>query len=206
MVHGSQKCYLASISEGVFDVVVSNRGYGVETLQTGGGNRLNFEVLAEELDDGVQASIAADAGLDSTLKERLIQARRGQGKFRANVAAVEPSCRLTGVSNPALLIASHIKPWGLCESAKERLDGMNGLLLTPDADRLFDRGFVSFESSGTVLVSPRVPDDDLRRLGLEQLLRNRSSDRSLYWSTGAFRPSQDVYLEYHRKAVFLSVI
>lgn len=203
---GSQKCYLAAIPEAVFDVIVSNRGYEAGHLQSGGGNRLNFEVLADELDDGVEASIINDPGLETTVKERLVLARRGQGKFRDNVSVIEPICRLTRVSNPSLLTASHIKPWGLCGSAKERLDGMNGLLLTPDADRLFDRGFVSFENDGAVLVSPRIPDDDLQRLGFDQLLRNRSADKSQHWRTDAFLPAQDVYLDFHRKSVFLSVI
>ena len=194
---GYQKCYLAAVPESVFDVIVTNRGYDAEHLKTGGGNRLNFEVLVDELDDGVEASIVNNPGLETTEKQRLVLARRGQGKFRDNVTAVEPACRLTGISNPALLIASHIKPWGLCDNAKERLDGMNGLLLTPDADKLFDRGFVSFDMSGAVLVSPQVPDDDLRRLGFEQLLSNRAADKSQHWRTGAFRPSQDAYLDFH---------
>jgi predicted restriction endonuclease len=74
---------------------------------------------------------------------------------------------MTGIANPTLLKASHIKPWRA--PAAERLDGMNGLLLTADADLLFDRGFISFSDEGEVLVSPRVEASDLRRLGFEQL-------------------------------------
>jgi putative restriction endonuclease len=48
--------------------------------------------------------------------------------------------------------ASHIKPW--CESTnEERLNGENGLLLTPSIDHLFDRGFISFEDNGELLIS-----------------------------------------------------
>ncbi|GMW05571.1 MAG: hypothetical protein AMXMBFR8_03680 [Nevskiales bacterium] len=39
-------------------------------------------------------------------------------------------------------------------SNEERLDGENGLLLTPTIDHLFDRGFISFEGDGRLLVSP----------------------------------------------------
>ena len=46
---------------------------------------------------------------------------------------------------------------------------MNGLLLTPDADLLFDRGFISFEDDGDVLVSRRIDREDLRRLGFQDL-------------------------------------
>jgi hypothetical protein len=65
------------------------------------------------------------------------------------------------VTNPWLLIASHIKPWRSCETATERLDGANGLMLTPDVDRLFDRGMISFSDDGAVLVSPALPAEDL---------------------------------------------
>ncbi|MGM5000125.1 HNH endonuclease [Tardiphaga sp. 538_B7_N1_4] len=40
-------------------------------------------------------------------------------------------------------------------TATERLDGANGLLLAPHVDRLFDRGLISFQASGEVLVSSR---------------------------------------------------
>jgi predicted restriction endonuclease len=51
------------------------------------------------------------------------------------------------------LRASHCKPWR-DSSNEERLDGENGLLLRPNADHLFDRGFIGFEDNGDVLVSP----------------------------------------------------
>jgi len=91
------------------------------------------------------------ARLDATEREALVKARVGQGVFRANVARVEPECRITKVSNPAYLIASHIKPWRHA-SNEERLSAHNGLLLAPHADFLFDRGFISF-GDGRLLIS-----------------------------------------------------
>jgi putative restriction endonuclease len=104
------------------------------------------------------------------------------------------------------LIASHIKPWRACKSAAERLDGMNGLLLTPDADHLFDRGFISFLDHGEVMVSPRVDSEDLRRLGFEQLAFERFGikEAPAVWQTEGFRPEQRTYLAYHRSDVFVS--
>lgn len=61
----------------------------------------------------------------------LVRARKGQGLFRARVASYSSKCRVTGVAEPSLLRASHIKPWSKCESNEERLDGANGLLLSP---------------------------------------------------------------------------
>ena len=53
-----------------------------------------------------------DAGITGpTFREQLVRARRGQGVFRANVLLREDSCRVTRVSEPRHLKASHIKPW-----------------------------------------------------------------------------------------------
>lgn len=202
---GNQKAYLTAIPEEVFDVVTAGAVFDQEALTRGGRNSLTFQVVTELLDDIVERRVASDPDLESTIKESVIQARRGQGKFRANVEAIERSCRLTGITNPSLLIASHIKPWRLCESAQERLDGMNGLLLTPDADLLFDRGFITFEDSGDVLVSPRVTHDDLYRLGFQQLVKERFglAEAPVIWRTEGFAESRRKYLAHHRSAVFI---
>jgi predicted restriction endonuclease len=101
----------------------------------------------------VQRSIEDDQSLSSTEKEQLIKARVGQGEFRQNVLMAAPRCRITGIENPALLRASHIKPWRFCSTSFERLGGYNGLALAPHADHLFDRGLISFSDKGEVLVS-----------------------------------------------------
>jgi hypothetical protein len=136
----------------------------------------------------------------------VIAARRGQGVFRANLQKIEKACRLTGITTPSLLKASHIKPWRACEAAQERLDGMNGLLLTPDADHLFDRGFISFEVGGEVRISPRVDREDLRRLGFDQLVFEATGmmEAPADWRTDSFLPQQRAYLNYHRNEVYLS--
>jgi hypothetical protein len=91
--------------------------------------------------------------VDPTERESLIMARRGQGIFKQRVMHAERMCRITKVDNPAHLRASHCKPWR-DSSNQDRLNGENGLLLTPTIDHLFDRGFISFENSGKLIVSP----------------------------------------------------
>jgi hypothetical protein len=203
---GYQSVYLAEIPEPVFETIVASASYNVGALARGGSNSLTFQVVTEILDDLVERRIAADARLDSTTRSSVIQARRGQGKFRSNVEAIERSCRLTGITNPSLLIASHIKPWRLCETAQERLDGMNGLMLTPDADLLFDRGFISFEDDGAVKVSPRADRMDLRRLGFEELAWENYGfgEASATWQSGLLAAGQCTYMDYHRSQVFVA--
>ena len=203
---GNQKVYLAEIDQELFDAVTARAAFDRLVLRAGGANSLVYEVAKELMDDAVERAVVADVALNDTERQSIIKARRGQGKFRANVEVIERECRLTGVANPLLLRASHIKPWHLCETAAERLDGMNGLLLTPDADHLFDRGFITFGEDGAVRPSSRVERLDLRRLGFDQLAIQRFGfeEAPVNWNVGTFQPAQQRYLDFHRAQVFVS--
>jgi hypothetical protein len=150
-------------------------------------------VVLIEWEDRLQAKIAASESIPETTRKALIYARRGQGKFKDNVARFEHECRITHVANPTHLIASHIKPWRE-SSNTERLAGGNGLLLTPSIDHLFDRGFISFDDEGSVLVSPVADTDSLPSMGI-------ACDRPLF--AGRFNTDQRYFLDYHRKEIFL---
>jgi len=105
---------------------------------------------------------------------------------------VESACRITKVDNPAHLVGSHIKPWRDATN-DERLDGENGLLLTPTIDHLFDRGFISFQNDGKLLISPVADPVSLRRMGVPPAV-----------NVGTFSREQSGYLEFHRDEVFLT--
>src|SRR5262245_58340800 len=203
---GNQGVYLAEIGKAAFDAVMAASVVNYALLLRGGANSLNYQVVTELLDDRVERSVLQDASLDSTVKQQVIQARRGQGKFRSSVEEIERACRLTKITNPSLLIASHIKPWRSCDTAGERLDGMNGLLLTPDADLLFDRGFITFENDGDVRVSPRMDRLDLKRLGLEVLDWERLGfgEAGAGWQPRGLAERQVGYMAYHREQVFVA--
>ena len=138
-------------------------------------------------------TVQADKGLPDTERRAVILARRGQGLFKQRVMQIESACRITGVSHAEHLRASHCKPWRDSTHA-ERLDGENGLLLTPNADHLFDRGFIGFEDSGDVLISPVAHAGSLARLGL-------APEGKL--NVGSFSEGQRKYLEFHRENVLL---
>jgi hypothetical protein len=94
----------------------------------------------------------------STEAERLVVMRIGQDVFRdALMDYWGACCPLTGITDPALLRASHIVPWAECSDA-QRLDVHNGLLLSALWDAAFDQGLVSFADDGTPLASPRLSD------------------------------------------------
>ncbi|MER2508273.1 MAG: HNH endonuclease signature motif containing protein [Amaricoccus sp.] len=85
----------------------------------------------------------------TTEAERLVVQRIGQDIFRDRLMDYwQGRCPLTGISDPALLRASHIIPWSECESDAERLDVHNGLLLSALWDAAFDCALVTLDDQG----------------------------------------------------------
>ena len=155
--------------------------------------RLGFDVLDIEIDeievedDRHQRELLNRGLVGPVERHQLVKSRRGQGVFRDNVESREPKCRITGVSNPRYLRASHIKPWRK-SSDIEKIDGNNGLMLAPHVDFLFDRGFISFEDNGTLIVSTQIEDGSLESWGIPSEM-----------NVGTFSPEQSVYLKFHRE-------
>jgi putative restriction endonuclease len=149
------------------------------------------EPTLEEWEGKLERAIRNDRRLEETQREALVQARRGQGIFRSNVQSIEHACRVTRVERREHLVASHVKPWR-DSSNDERLDGENGLLLTPTVDHLFDKGFISFENDGDLIISPVTDTISVQRMGI-------ATDREI--NVGPFSEGQRRFLEYHRDNV-----
>jgi putative restriction endonuclease len=145
---------------------------------------------AERADDVAEHALRARLGLDAGMRKSLLAARRGLGVFRDNVERYEQSCRLSGLLDRRHVRARHIKPWRECND-HEKLDGCNGLLLSPHFDQLFERGLISFEDDGELMVARHLNPAVLPAWGVV-LPRN----------VGAFHPGQCEYLAYHRLKVF----
>jgi len=82
-------------------------------------------------------------------------------------------CAVTGVAEPRLLRASHIKPWAQCETDADRLDVYNGLLLAAHLDAAFDAGLISFSDERQIIFSSRFRNEDRELLGLSDGLKLR---------------------------------
>lgn len=149
--------------------------------------------ILNDWDRELERRVDQDSELTKTEKEQVVKSRRGQGLFKARVASIETCCRVTKVSRPEHLIASHIKPWRVSGN-RERLDGENGLLLTPSIDHLFDGGFISFKNSGELIVSGVADRPSLIKMGIPQ---------SEGFNAGTFSRKQSEYLEYHRDTILL---
>ena len=105
--------------------------------------------------------------LNNTQKETIIQARIGQGIFRRNLIKFWNGCSLSGNPMTWFLNASNIKPWRDSDNA-ERIDVFNGLLLTPNYDKLFDKGYITFNNNGKILISSLIEKEERLLVGLKE--------------------------------------
>jgi len=195
--HGQQSTYLTQLSDRLGSLLVDLVGTeGRMIIQA--AQVEDFSLSAPNIGQVIweehQLSVVQeDVRLMATEKQSIVLARRGQGLFRQRVSTLERACRITKVTQPEYLRASHSKPWRDSNN-EERLNGENGLLLTPDVDSLFDRGFLSFKDNGDVLVSPVADRVSMEKMGLTA---------KLLGNVGSFSEGQKSFLQFHREKIFL---
>lgn len=127
---------------------------------------------------------------DETEQEELRKSRLGQGQYRQRLLHLRKSCYVTGISERALLRASHIKPWRDSNNV-ERLDHFNGLLLTPNYDVLFDVGYISFQDDGIIIISKRLSGHAIAALNINP-----------HFQGANLGPRTTSYLAFHREKKF----
>jgi len=150
------------------------------------------EYLAEGHEGDIETDIDAileDSAVSSTERHDLVKCRIGQGTFRQKLIAYWTACAVTGYEDTGLLVASHIKPWRACTNA-ERLNPFNGLLLTPNLDRAFDAGLITFRQDGSISLSPLFSNP--QQLGIETGMRVTLTSQ------------REPFMGFHRASVFRS--
>lgn len=177
--------YLSNVPEPMAHVLNNLLGKQVQDVVE------EIQVPQQEEQEREEQELIQRKDIPETEKQQLIKARRGKGLFRSRVGIFEKSCRVTGVIKKAHLRASHIKPWSKSTDL-EKLDGNNGLMLSPHVDHLFDKGFISFSNEGVLLISNKL-DQNIMHLWKIDLEVN----------VGNFNVNQIPYLEYHRNHIFL---
>lgn len=180
--HGKE-LYLAAIPSALGSLLMQLTGVSANGLDL--GTALPDAQSWAAVQD-VQA-IESSQNMSKTERELLVKARIGQGYFRSQVLLRGPRCRVTGVADKRLLRASHIKPWKDSNNT-ERLDGANGLMLSPHVDSLFDLGLISFSDAGRLLVRADLAPEVLALWSIPPGL-----------STMPFDSQQCTYLEHHRE-------
>ena len=166
-------------------------GKQVETIGQKGFTYKDFNELKKRfniLDDNLLNDIENILGKEiSTEKENLVKCRIGQGDFRDKLIKYWEGCSVTDFKQTDILIASHIKPWCKANS-KERLDLFNGLLLLPTLDKLFDKGYISFDDNGVILISSILKDFEPLGITTDMNITIKNEHRK--------------YLSYHRNKIF----
>ncbi|WP_253701370.1 HNH endonuclease [Bacillus sp. FJAT-29814] len=107
--------------------------------------------------DHLENELGQQNSISNTEKEQVIKSRIGQSTFKEKLLKRECKCAICGVADRNFLIGSHIKPWSKSNNA-ERLDVNNGLLLCPNHDALFDKGYISFDEDGQLVLSSQLDD------------------------------------------------
>ncbi|MBD7945687.1 HNH endonuclease [Psychrobacillus sp. Sa2BUA9] len=127
--------------------------------------------------------------LTNTEKEHLAKVRIGHSDFKRKLIDKECKCKICGVTDKSFLIASHIKPW-YQSSNEERLDLDNGFLFCPNHDALFDKGFITFDDNGKIVISNLLNEETRIFLNVTNTMKIEVNEGNRY------------YLEWHRLHVF----
>lgn len=126
---------------------------------------------------------------DETEKETTVKTRVGQGLFKNKLLSKSCECKLCRLNIKELLIASHCKPWKVCNN-KERLDVNNGMLLCPTHDALFDKGLITFDDEGNIKISDKINENQFELLNINKNMKIDINEKQLD------------YIAYHREVIF----
>jgi len=178
--------YLSPVSTAMAEVLRQLLSQQLEDVEA----QIKSAAVSELANDWVETSIVRRTDLNPEEKQQLIRARRGLGVFRRSLEKIENACRLTGLLDRRHLRACHIKPWSVSDD-QEKLDGCNGLLLSPHIAHLFARGYISFSDEGDLLASRHLNPAILTSWNLRMPMK-----------VGLFQLRQRLFLDYHRREVF----
>ena len=155
------------------------------------GSLMDIETLSSKESELIQSISEEIDSLDikGDEKKSLVKIRVNQGIFRNRLLKRYSHCCLCGVASNSFLIASHIKPWAECEP-EEKLDVNNGFLFCPNHDALFDKGLISFEDNGSIIISEKLKQTERVFMNVGDKFRIEVCEENKY------------YLKYHRDAVF----
>ena len=122
-------------------------------------------------------------------KKAFVKIRVNQSRLRYDILKKQDYCQICGLKKKELLIVSHIKPWSK-SSEEERVDHNNVMLLCPNHDSLFDKGYISFSEDGSILLSPVLSDEEINLMHIDKRFKlNISYD-------------MHKYLDYHRQNIY----
>ena len=165
-------------------------------------DRLPFEsekLLAKYANSSVEQVSAIeidDLPKEGKVRTQLVKVRVNQNFFRAMViASYNNKCCITGISNRELLVAGHIRPWGVDE--KNRMNPQNGLAINALHDKAFETGLI------TILPNYKVKVSSILKKSKDESIKEyfvRYDNQSIILPK-RFYPAKE-FLEYHNDERF----
>ena len=185
-------------------LAIKARKEAMEELFNIKDKEFELEALVDLIDEyeAIEHYITSLSGADSDMfveylnnekikgktKRSMFDRRVGQHSFRKKVLNYWGNkCSILGVEK--FLIASHIKPWSF-SNEHEKVDLYNGLALSPNHDKAFDSGYISFDKKGKIIISDKL----IEQAGLLNINPSQKLLKYTYL--------HDKYMEYHRKYIF----
>lgn len=136
-------------------------------------------------------------GIDRTTT---VKTRVGQQFFRNSVlSAYNYRCCITGLEMPKLLIASHIKPWKVCDAKTERTNPQNGLCLNALHELAFANGLITLDKDYRIILSSKLKEAEMDESSRNWLA---SYDHHKILLPTKFTPGKQ-FIEYHNDVIFL---
>lgn len=149
---------------------------------------LDYLYSLSEDDSQTLIEFLSSKEIGPTSKKEMLERRIAQQMFRSRIMQYWGfKCAITGAS--AFVIASHIKPWAIANDS-ERVNIHNGLALSPNYDKAFDLGFISFDINGKIMVK----DDFIAQAEMLNIDRNAVLPK--------YTPLHDAFMKYHRINIF----
>lgn len=138
-----------------------------------------------------------DLPTDGEIRERVVKIRVNQWFFRRSIlASYNYRCCITGLDQPELLIAGHIKPWSVDE--KNRLNPRNGIAINALHDKAFENGLFTITTDYKIKISPELYKRK-KSAALEEYLLRFDNQKIILPSR--FLPDIE-FLKYHNEVRF----
>lgn len=142
----------------------------------------------------------AELPKEGKVREQLVKVRVNQGFFRSTIlAAYNSTCCITGLQNSSLLIAGHIKPWGLDEI--NRLNPQNGIAINALHDKAFEAGLITITPDFKIKISSKLKEQKQDQETIQHYFLRYDNKEIILPSK--FLPAKE-FLEYHNNERFLA--
>jgi len=161
----------------------------------------HFIANAPKLDtESVNQEAVEKQNYEGTTRAATVQQRIRQAFFRdAVLSGYKARCCMSQLSEPRLLIASHIVPWS--KDKANRLNPRNGLCLSALHDRAFDQGMITVTPDYQIKVSTRMKKKTKDVFLSDSILKLDGVKIRL---PDKFLPAQE-FLEWHNRVQFVDL-